>query len=141
MVNLTYYLPIILSVIFYSCSGIMDALMDTIKDHFSESIFANLNPQFWNPSVSWTDKYKDHNKAEGHASVKIFGIKFNTLDAFSDAWHISKFLREGYNVLAILSIFFAHISTLNIITTFIALSIFRNLAFDLFYNKIFIAKK
>lgn len=142
MYNLEY-LPCLLAVLFYSCSGIMDALMDTIKDHFSESIFSKLNQQFWNPSVSWTNKYKNHDHTQGHATFTIFGIRFNTIDAFSDAWHISKVIREGYIVLAILSIFFcsSNCQTIQIIITFISLLIFRNAAFVLFYNRIFMIKK
>ena len=122
-------LPILLAFIFYSCSGIFDAIMDTLKDHFSISIFSELNPQFWNPIYSWKNKYINGNPAEGHK---------NFPDAFSDAWHICKFIREGFNILAILSIFFVTFSFSwpNILAVLLVLSIVRNLAFVFFYNTV-----
>jgi len=127
---------LILPIIFYSCSGILDAVMDTLKDHFSISIFSKLNPVFWNPAVSWTNKYIDNDSTKGHKTFNFLGLKINTPDAFSDAWHISKLIREGFNILAILSTLGLPFNLIYIAILFIALSIFRNLAFDLFYNKI-----
>ena len=127
---------LLLPIIFYSCSGILDAIMDTLKDHFAISIFSKLNPIFWNPAVSWTNKYIDYDSTKGHRTFNFLGIKINTPDAFSDAWHISKFLRQGFNILAILSVMGLSVTLPYIAILFIALSIFRNLAFDIFYNKI-----
>ena len=132
--------PILLALFFYSCSGIFDAIMDTLKDHFYISIFSSLNPQFWYPSYSWRNKYIGGDPAKGHKSITVIGIKMNFPDALSDAWHICKVIREGFNILAILSIFFITFSFSwpNVLTMLIALSIFRNLAFNFFYNKVLI---
>lgn len=45
--------------------------MDKLAWHFEKSIFADMNPKFWNPNVSW--KY----------AKKVFGYKI-------DAWHLFK---------------------------------------------------
>jgi hypothetical protein len=44
--------------------------MDTLKDHFSVSIFQKLNQEFWNPSVSYRKK-----------TILTYRV---------DAWHIFK---------------------------------------------------
>lgn len=136
-------ITVILSIIFYSCSGIFDAIMDTLKDHYVECIFKGLNPQFWNPLVSWKNKYINADPSQGHKFKKILGIKINfPPDAFSDAWHTCKTIREGFNILAILSLIFVtlHFSWTIILGTFICLAIFRNLSFMIFYNLLLIKK-
>ena len=129
---------IILSITFYVFSGILDAVMDTLKDHFSISIFSKLNPQFWNPSISWTNKYINNDHNNGHKTFSLFGITFPTLDALSDAWHISKILREGFNILAILSALFsgAIFNFYIFIEMLVFLIVLRDLAFNLFYTKL-----
>ena len=131
-------LAIILSVFFYSCSGAMDAIMDTLKDHFSVSVFSKLNQQYWNPAVSWKNKYVNGDPTQGHVTFDFLGIKLPLPDALSDAWHTAKLIREGFNILAILSMFFAYSSFSSEIfwSTFIGLIIFRDSAFVLLYDKI-----
>jgi hypothetical protein len=131
-------LAIILSVFFYSCSGALDAIMDTLKDHFSTSIFSKLNQRYWNPSVSWKNKYVNGDPTQGHVTFNFLGIKLPFPDALSDAWHTAKLLREGFNILAILSMFFVCFtySWIYITLTFIALIVFRDGLFVLLYDKI-----
>jgi hypothetical protein len=50
----------------------IDATMDTLEFHFSTSVFKNLNPNFWNPNVSWA------------TSFTLFGVHW-------DAWHLCKY--------------------------------------------------
>ena len=46
--------------------------MDTCQDHYSVSIFKNLNPNFWNKQISWQGK-------------KFLGI------VVLDAWHLAQY--------------------------------------------------
>ena len=70
------------SLIFLLFAAMFNAVMDTLKDHYSISIFYGLKPTFWNPSVSWKTKWLNY--------VSI------------DAWHISKGLMLGCLYFAIL---------------------------------------
>jgi len=131
-------LAIILSIFFYSCSGALDAVMDTLKDHYSISVFSKMDQQFWNPTLSWRNKYINGDPAQGHRTFNLLGINLQLPDALSDAWHIAKILREGFNILAILSMFFVFVSfswTLFAATLF-ALILFRDGTFVLLYNKL-----
>ena len=131
------YFWLLQPILFYCYSGAMDAVMDTLKDHFSVSIFKNLNPQFWNPSVSWKNKYIDGDPNKGHRKIKVLGITFNYPDALSDAWHICKILREGFNILAVVSaLIIPHITftILGALSFILVAGILRNWSFNLLYN-------
>ena len=58
------------TLIFFALAASFNAGMDTLKDHYYVSVFRNLNPKFWNPSISWKN------------------IMFNYVSL--DAWHIAK---------------------------------------------------
>ena len=63
--------------------GIMEATKDTITFRFESSKFAILNPKFWNPNVSWQNKYV--------SGSKIKKWLFKTILVWvTDAWHLVK---------------------------------------------------
>jgi hypothetical protein len=66
-------------------SGVCEAIMDTLNFHYHTSIFTKFNPQFWNPELSWKNKYVDGSKIKKWA--------FKTVLVFTtDAWHLFKVL-------------------------------------------------
>jgi len=104
----------ILSQIFFTAAIIFNAIMDTLADHFSISIFKNLNPNFLDKSVSWQGK-------------KFLGI------VRLDAWHIAKYGMFGSVVLSIL--FYKTIGygfTIDLLSYLIIWGII----FELFYSKL-----
>ena len=76
---------LILLSIFVVC----DAMQDTVAYHFDTSIFKNLNKYYFDPSFSWTNKYKDNNPLEGE---KFFGST-TFLVWLTDFWHLMKFIK------------------------------------------------
>jgi len=131
------YWTLVIPIILYCISGALDAVMDTLKDHFSISVFKNLNPHFWNPAISWKNKYVDGDPAKGHRKITILCLTFDYPDALSDGWHFFKVLREGFNILAIVSaLIIPHVDfTIFGSLIFITVAgIFRNWSFNLFYN-------
>jgi len=58
--------------------------MDTLQFHYGNSCFSKLKKQnWWNPSISWKNKYKNNNPDEGS---KFFGS--TTIFVWTtDAWH------------------------------------------------------
>ncbi len=69
-------------------AGICEAIMDVLQFHFNGSVFdkrKNLN--FWNPVMSWTNKYKSDLK-----TPKFF-LSTTLLVCLTDAWHLFKMVR------------------------------------------------
>ena len=62
--------PYVSYVIFGGCA-VADGVMDELFDHFTTSAFKGLNPNFWNPNISW------------EKSRTILGYHI-------DAWHLTK---------------------------------------------------
>ena len=116
-----------ISIIFIFLEGFFNSVMDTLDHHFSTSIFKNWNPYFWNPSLSWKQKYE---------------LPDWIPDAFTDAWHISKFLQIVSFLIAI--VFYApitkffDISLLNTTVDFLILGVLRNAVFIIFYTYILV---
>jgi len=126
-----YYLSLI-PILPYSLGGIADAIMDTCSDHFSVSIFKNLNPNYWNKNISWTNKYIDNDVKKG---LKKWWI-FNKPVALTDAWHLFKSIKEILNTLAITSAILIPFTFefWYIPLYFILVGLSRDLVFDIFYN-------
>lgn len=71
-------------------AGIAEAHMDCLQFHFFDTPFVKRKHQFWNPEISWKNKYKNGNSSIGPAflgSTTIFVF-------LTDGWHLMKFLRN-----------------------------------------------
>lgn len=74
--------PMLLLALLTICvAAMLNATMDTLTHHFSTSIFAGLNDQWWNPAISWQNKYN-------------YSFPWNIVQ-LSDAWHLAKTLMLG----------------------------------------------
>jgi len=61
-------------------------IMDTLQFHFENSKYSKFkNQQFWNPKLSWENKYKEGSK------LKKLLLK-TTLVFATDAWHLFQFI-------------------------------------------------
>lgn len=81
---ISYVVIGILLIVSGSCKGVMD----TIQFHYEISIFNNENHNqlFWDPKLSWRNKYKKNSR-----SPKFWGS--TTIFVFvTDAWHLFQFL-------------------------------------------------
>ena len=75
--------------------GALDGTMDTLQFHYSSSVFKKSENQlFWNPDLSWENKYK--RDAEGSLlrplTPKFFGSSTFLVFA-TDGWHLLKELK------------------------------------------------
>ena len=71
-------------------SATFKAICDTLQFHFETSIFNHntLNAWFWNPQLSWRNKYKNCEPEQGK---KFFGS--TTIFVWTtDAWHMFQML-------------------------------------------------
>ena len=134
------------SAILLMVAAIAMAMQETLKDHFTTSIFSKLNPQFWNASISHANKYIRGIKANGRTKMWAFGFTFTKPVQLTDAWHPVKSISIIAFVCAMvfykpmlvpvlkqhLHICIAYLSEIALYGTIF------NLTFKLFYKKIFI---
>lgn len=74
-----YYL---ISALLIALSGCAEGGMDFLQFHYSK------NNQWWQPEISWKNKYRNHDPKQG----KTFIGKY--LVSFSDGWHFLKLLNH-----------------------------------------------
>jgi hypothetical protein len=98
--------------IFLSLVGFFEAVMDKLQFNYNKSIFINFkNQQFWNPKISWKNKWENGDKDNGERF--LFS---STLFVFTtDAWHLAKFFR---NICIAISMFIFLYFSLSIETFF-----------------------
>lgn len=129
----------------FCISGVCKAIMDTLQFHFDESIFRDLNSKFWNPEISWKNKYYPIESVEqANNSLKLKYIRkkwFNLIPIpvfLTDAWHL--FQSIFLNSISI-SISLSINITDNVFIDFIIIRGIIGLSFWLFYDKILIKNK
>lgn len=72
-------------------SGAADGTMDYLSYHYDG------NSQFWQPRISWTNKYKHHDPTQGER----FPGSTTVFVAFTDGWHMCKMIRNTSTVAAV----------------------------------------
>jgi len=134
------------SAILIMFAAIAMAMQETLKDHFTTSIFSKLNPQFWNASISHANKYIRGNKANGRTKMWAFGFTFTKPVQLTDAWHPVKSTSIVAFVCAIvfykplaIPFLIQHVSAwLAYVGEIATYGTVFNLTFKLFYKKLFI---
>lgn len=98
-----------ISILCFVFAGVSEAIMDTLQFHYTYSKFYHLNnKRFWNPQISWANKYKNNDPTMGPKFIGSTTI----FVGFTDGWHLFKLLR---NLFIFVGIFFiAIIPTTNI---------------------------
>jgi len=92
-----------ITLILITLSGIFNACMDVLKDHYPISWFKLLkHEQFWDPDLSWTNKYKWNDELKCWSEEKFWGSS-TIFVMFTDAWHLFKTLTIFFCILAIVS--------------------------------------
>ncbi|HKC67738.1 MAG TPA: hypothetical protein VKG26_05875 [Bacteroidia bacterium] len=81
-------------------SGMLDGTIESISYHYDNGFktrFTKANDQFWNPAISWTNKYKNNNPA--------LGAKFaGSTDIFvctTDAYHMLRTTKRAVDALTL----------------------------------------
>jgi len=78
----------IVALILWILAAMCNAIMDTLVHHFDTSIFKNKDRMFWDPAISWRNKYVDRDSTKSIRKLWIFDYPV----AFTDAWHFFKSL-------------------------------------------------
>lgn len=77
-------------------AGAANGIMDTLQFHYTKSRYAKLNPDFWNPAISWKRKYKRNSDGSLVQPLVPAYIGSTTwLVWTTDAWHLFKWLYQN----------------------------------------------
>jgi len=136
MINLAFFILIPLII-----SSISKSIMDVLNFKFSSSIFSLLRDDkirnWFNPTESWKNKYKDKDVLKGPA---FFGS--TTIFVWTtDAWHFFQSLMLlGFELSITLSIaFLLNFSFFNFLCLLSLIKMLRGVIFEVFF-KIFLKK-
>lgn len=135
---------VIVGLILIFISGSCNGVMDKLSFHYERSIFSskNFNKHFWNPNLSWENKYKER----GNSKFKNLIEKYDNgpLVLFTDAWHLFKSLMLSSlvigSILYLQHDIFMNSITLSVIVDFIIIRSIYGLGFNLFFSH-FLEKK
>lgn len=88
-----------------ACAAASNAVMDTISFRYEKSVFAAVGADrtWFNPRVSWRNKWKGGDPARGEAFVGSSTV----FVAFTDAWHTFKSLTIFFVMAAVIAPFTA----------------------------------
>ena len=128
----------VISLICWVLAALCNAVMDTLAHHYPTSIFTKWDPQFWNPAISWKNKYKEGIKAYGPA----FFLSTGMLVLFTDGWHLFKSMMIVLIGIAIVTFPYSieicifSSSFLNGLLYLSILGVLWNVPFSYFYNNV-----
>ena len=89
------------SLFLLALAGMFNAAMDSIATRYSRSVFSKLNPQFWNPEISWENMWlmplqpsPNYWYYFGHPPphAEAFPYSSTIFSFLTDGWHLCKFL-------------------------------------------------
>ena len=123
---------IVVGILLVAISGIFEAVMDKLQFHYGKSIFKMYKKQqYWNPKLSWTNKYKDDLK------TPKFLCSTTCLVFLTDAWHFFKFLRTLVRFSGLILIGFNSATIWMVILLSLVARIILGLTFQYFFKTFF----
>lgn len=97
-------IPVVISVFAVLLMAAASAVMDKLWFHYDKSIWAeSKRQQFWNPRISWKNKYKADGKTPRFPGATTW------LVFLTDGWHLAKtFLTAGLALMPAIWIKYAY---------------------------------
>lgn len=112
-------------------SGMFEAVMDKLQFHYGQSVFKNFKNQlFWDPEVSWKNKYEDGDPMKGER----FFLSKSLFVGFTDAWHLFKLFRTLTIFVGIYFLFIPCVTKYMCLMFVIIARILFGLSFTLFFK-------
>lgn len=130
---------ILIGLLLMIISGVANAVMDKIQFHFHDSIFRNMGSwEFWNPEVSWSNKWKDGCKDKGER----FFLSSTVLVFTTDAWHLFKFVRVNSLIIGslVVGLGVKDMEGIWIVSIALVVIVLHKLTFEIFFSKVFTLK-
>lgn len=122
-----------ISLILILIAACYNAIMDVLDFKFDTSVFSSCKNQSWvNPSISWKNKWKNGDPAQGE---RFFGSS-TFLVFVTDLWHLSKFMM----LLLIMCAVVFYKPLVNTWVDILILYCVFTITFEIFYSKVLIKK-
>lgn len=131
------------SIILIAIAGMFNALYEIIFVFFDQSIFRNLNPLFWDPQISWKNKWAQPYPQPPEKKWYYFGFYPRYKERFpysstifvwvTDAWHLFKALMLACIMAAIV----LYVPVFGTTVDFFVLYCSFTFTFTIFYDYIF----
>lgn len=77
-----------ITIILLVLAAMLNSAMDMNLNMYDTSVFSKLNPDIFNPTISWKNKFKNGDRTQG---PKFFGST-TFFVCFTDSWHFLKML-------------------------------------------------
>lgn len=123
-----------IGIILASIAGMSKAIMDKLQFHYHKCIFkfdpVRYNQNFWDPTLSWSNKYKEGSMTD----PKFFGST-SYFVFLTDAWHLFQMLMLICLFIGIAVTSFYSGSFIFMMIKVIILRLFFGLSFTLFFNR------
>lgn len=128
---------IVLYVILFLITSVSYSLMWTLQFRFYRSIFFSLdNEQFWNPKLSWKNKWK---QKDGRM-IEKFPFSSTFLVFLTDGFHLFQFFFLN-SIMLIISLLISEVYNISILFTFIGIRVTFGLIFELLFSRILISNR
>lgn len=122
---------IIASIVCFGIAGWCEAVMDTLQFHFDFSIFSCFkNKYFWNPRISWYNKYKNKDPLAGPR----FPFSTTLFVGLTDGWHFFKLLRNLFIVIGVFILLYAIVGPIWALIYVVVARVVFGLVFTLFFK-------
>ncbi|MCE7856905.1 MAG: hypothetical protein DYG97_10225 [Ignavibacteria bacterium CHB3] len=113
--------------LFVLLACIMNAGMDSLRHNFYSSFAKNWNEKFWNPEISWLNKYYYNDATKERKKIWFIVIPA----AFTDGWHLLKMFMLGFLFIAM------SLNVTNSLLTDFYLFLFYQLIWNVLFNPIY----
>jgi hypothetical protein len=121
----------IASIVCFGIAGFCEAVMDTLQFHFSSSMFYCFkNKYFWDPTISWRNKYKNKDPLAGPR----FLFSTTLFVGLTDGWHFFKLLRNLFIVIGVFILLYAIVGPIWALVYVVIARVVFGLVFTFFYN-------
>lgn len=123
-----------LTALFLGLAAMSNASMDTLVHHYSYSFAAEykLDRQFWDPAISWKNKYVNNNPDKGRIKIDLLLFEIDKPVILTDGWHLLKGIMLAF-------IFFSSVVWIQVnwwkkLLFFIGFTILWSLVFGIVYK-------
>lgn len=127
-------LKLFLTALFLGLAALSNAGMDTLTHHYSYSFAAEYkwDRQFWDPSISWKNKYIDGDPSKQKVQMTLLFFSINKPSFLTDGWHLLKAIMLAFILLS--SVIWISANWWKKILIFFALAIIWSAVFEIVYR-------